>query len=130
LRVGRPSSPDLPAEDTANDLTSRSGSMCIDLAHKILSLFLVGIIRDEKGTSKMEPLHLFIIGLPVKMDIMANERHFNIGESSPYEILLMQIMLLSWNLITTAEINTFPVLFFYWLEHKKPNKLQPLREMW
>ena len=76
----------------------------------------------------MEPLHLFII--PVKMDVMANERHFNIGESSPYEILLKQIMLLSWNLITTAEINTFPVLFFYWLEHKKPNKLQPLREMW
>ena len=45
----------------------------------------------------------------------------NIRESSPYEILLMQIMLRSWNPITTAEINTFLVLFFYWLEHKEPN---------
>ena len=33
-----------------------------------------GIIRDEKGTAKMEPSHRFII--PAMMDIMANERQF------------------------------------------------------
>ena len=62
-------------QDTANDLILRSGSMCIDLTHKIIIILLPqGIIRDEKGTAKMEPPHRFII--PAMMDIMANERQF------------------------------------------------------
>ena len=106
-------------QDTANDLISRSGSMCIDLTHKILSFSLMELLEMRKEQQKWNHL-ADLLYLPW-WTLWPMKDSLNIRESSLYEILLMQIMLRSWNPITTAEINTFLVLFFYWLEHKKPN---------
>src|SRR6218665_2751703 len=66
-RCGRPSRPDLPAEDNANNLISSSGSVSSNRHPAVTrpgSQDIIcnhpGMSRDEKVTPPLETCHLFI----------------------------------------------------------------------